>query len=58
MRLKFENMWKGSSLKAGGVFPIDIIEVYFDINPGCKYFRLVILNFVFSVQFRGGDMIK
>jgi len=51
MRLKFENMWKGNSLKAGGVFPINIIEIYFDINPGYKYFHLVILNFVFSVDF-------
>ena len=51
MRIEFFNYWLGSSMKAGGAFPIMLLDLSGDINPSYRYFSLTVLNFGIDVDF-------
>ena len=52
MRVSFSNYWKGSDMRAGGAFPLILIEVYGDINPSFRFFTFVLFNFGITIQLK------
>ncbi len=51
MKINFYNGWTGNSMKAGGCFPIQVFDLYFDIHPSYKIIDLTILNFTIQLEF-------
>lgn len=58
MKIEFLNHWIGNSMKDGGIFPINFIEIYADIHPSCRYFEFTILNFGISITFKELSGVK
>ena len=51
MKIEFLNYWLGNSMKAGGCFPLHLLDIYADINPSYMYFGITLLNFGISIDF-------
>ena len=45
MEIKFLNYWAGNSFKVGNYFPVNLVQLFADINPSCWQVVLTILGF-------------